>query len=357
MNRSKRIFYFDVLRALAIIGIVFCHSSIAFVISGINNPDFCVSAFFDCFRDFSIPVFVMLSGALLINRQDSLKAFFKKRLSRIFVPFLFWALIYIAYSSVHITGGFDLATSIDIFFGTSSTLGVAFWFVWMIAIAYICIFIINRFICRFEEYKDRIITILALVSVLYIIIVDFGFYNPYPEKITYFLSFMSYIIIGYFLANSYCLESRVKPQKLAIITSLVFICTYLYYIFCFVVPRSQAHGQFVTVGYFNLTILLMSSSFFLTFKYLSRTDLMDRIESSYLGKSLSCISDYSYGIYLSHYMILDFLKTNLFKFTDYTQQSPLIWIPLFVALTLLVSLIILTAMNRISWLKRFSGTS
>ena len=118
MNQSKRIFYYDALKTLAIIGIVFCHAAVPFVISGIDRPDFYISAFFDCFRDFSIPIFVMLSGALLINRRDSLKTFFKRRLSRIFIPFLFWALAYIAYSSIHITNGFDLATSIDIFFGT-----------------------------------------------------------------------------------------------------------------------------------------------------------------------------------------------------------------------------------------------
>ena len=79
---SKRIFYYDVLRALAIIGIVFCHVSVC--------PNLYISVFFDCFRDFSIPIFVMLSGALLLGKKDTLIKFFKKRLSRLFIPFLFW---------------------------------------------------------------------------------------------------------------------------------------------------------------------------------------------------------------------------------------------------------------------------
>ena len=54
MKQSKRVFYFDALRAMAIIGIVFCHAAITFVVTGINNSDFYISAFFDCFRDFSI---------------------------------------------------------------------------------------------------------------------------------------------------------------------------------------------------------------------------------------------------------------------------------------------------------------
>ena len=146
MNGSKRIFYFDALRAMAIVGIVFCHSSISFVLGNIDSPDFFMVAFFDCFRDFSIPIFVMLSGALLIGKKDSFKDFFKKRLSRIFIPFAFWVLIYIIYSSIFVTHGFRVDNAVDIFFGTSGTLGVAFWFIWMIVIAYFGIFIINKII-------------------------------------------------------------------------------------------------------------------------------------------------------------------------------------------------------------------
>ena len=36
---AKRIFYYDVLRALAIIGIVFCHVSVSYVSRDINGPN------------------------------------------------------------------------------------------------------------------------------------------------------------------------------------------------------------------------------------------------------------------------------------------------------------------------------
>ena len=78
MNKSKRIFYYDALCAMAIIGIVFCHVSVNFISFSPNNTNLYVVAFFDCFRDFSIPIFVMLSGILLLNRNESFKLFFKK---------------------------------------------------------------------------------------------------------------------------------------------------------------------------------------------------------------------------------------------------------------------------------------
>ena len=361
MNQSKRIFYYDALRALAIIGIVFCHAAVPFVISGIDRPDFYISAFFDCFRDFSIPVFVMLSGALLINKRDSLQKFFKKRLSRIFIPFLFWVAVYGIYSSLYVTNGFDMGYVIDVFFGTSGTLGVAFWFIWMIIIAYVLIFIINQVISfglkRYESFDVNLINILTVISLIYIAAVHFKLFNPYPSKIIYFISFMAYIIIGYFIANRDYLESKVPAKILALITGVLFIISYLYYIFGFVVPVSQSHGLFIVRGYFNLLTLFMSVNFFLAFKYLSKTKYMVDFENKPLGMAFTYISNFSFGIYLAHYMILHSLKMNISRIINYIQQSPLLWIPLLVILTLLISLLILSVLDKVPYLKKVSGNN
>jgi surface polysaccharide O-acyltransferase-like enzyme len=50
--------------------------------------------FIDSLTRFAVPFFVMLSGALLLNRNDSLKDFLFKRFSRVLIPFLFWSIIY-----------------------------------------------------------------------------------------------------------------------------------------------------------------------------------------------------------------------------------------------------------------------
>ena len=140
MNKSKRIFYLDVMRLMAIIGIIFCHASITYVVSDMGTANFYVSAFFDCFRDFCVPIFVMLSGALLIGKRDSLITFFKKRLSRILIPFIFWAAISTIYSFIYLKHSIDIDNAIAIFSGHGGTMGVTFWFIWMIIIVYIGIF-------------------------------------------------------------------------------------------------------------------------------------------------------------------------------------------------------------------------
>lgn len=361
MNTSKRVFYYDCLRALAIIGIVFCHVSAAFVFKGVNSSTFYISAFFDCFRDFSIPIFVMLSGALLINRTDSVKVFFKKRLSRIFIPFLFWVLIYSIYYYLYILRGFDLSVGIDIFFGTSSTMGVTFWFVWMIVFVYMGIFLINKIMSwgngKISGFGDKFIIILTLLSVIYIAMVHFSFFNPYNSKIIYFFSFITYCIIGFYLTRNDFLEKKISVNKLSVIMFISFVGCYLYYIFGIVVPSSIQNNQFLNLGYFNLLILAMSVSLFLFFKFISKKDFFVKMENSTVGNAISMISRCSFGIYLSHYVILNFLRIRIVRFVDYTQFNPLICIPILVITVLAISIVILWILEKIPYLNKFSGVS
>ena len=99
-QNKERIFYYDFLRAIAIIGIVSCHVASNFLVNPaiMNTIGWNFAVVIDCFRDFSIPIFVMLTGALLLNKDYSLSNFVKKRFNRVFVPYLFWLCIFILFS-------------------------------------------------------------------------------------------------------------------------------------------------------------------------------------------------------------------------------------------------------------------
>ena len=300
--KTKRIFYYDALRAMAIVGIVFCHASVCFLSGNLDNPNIYVVAFSDCLRDFSILIFVMLSGILLLNRKESFKVFFKKRLSRLLIPFLFWVLVYVIYSN-----SFSLTSMLNIFFGKSGTLGVTFWFVWMIILMYICIFIINRAM----EFDDRIIYLLVFFSLVFFAVVRLGLFNPYSPRLIYFSSFITYIILGYVVANTDLIGDRISAKGLCIVSFVVSVLVYAYYICGFVAPRSMASGTFVYLGYFNPLLLVLSVNIFIFFKYLSRTSILESVKKSRFGNCISLISTYSFGIYLVHYMVIAILKNNL----------------------------------------------
>ena len=86
----NRQIYFDYIRALAIISIICCHIGGEFVL---KNPkiftDFKLSyfvIFFSAAKFIGIPLFVMISGALLINKDCSLKTYIKKKIYSCFHP-------------------------------------------------------------------------------------------------------------------------------------------------------------------------------------------------------------------------------------------------------------------------------
>ena len=363
MEKSKRIFYFDFLRAMAIIGIIFCHSSISYIVNDMGSFNFYTTAFYDCFRDFCVPIFVMLSGALLIAKKYSMTSFFKKRLSRILIPFIFWALISVVYSFKHINHSIDIDTAIEIFLGHGGTIGVTFWFVWMIIVVYIGIFIINKAIelgnKRQDTFVSKFIAVLTILSVIYIILFQSHFFSQeyYNSILSYFASFLTYAVIGYFLVNNNFIEKHVKTKYLAVISLILSAVLYVSYICYYVVPSSIQNSTLTYLSYFTVQILIISVSIFLMVKFMSDTQVFKKMEAGRLGTVITTISKYSFGIYLCHYLVLYHLKRNIIYLIDFSHQNSIIWIPLFVVITLVISFAILWILNHVPYLKKVTGIS
>lgn len=55
------------------------------------------SNFYDAFSRIAVPVFLMITGVLLLNRQEALSVFFRKRFARIVPPLAFWSLFYLGW--------------------------------------------------------------------------------------------------------------------------------------------------------------------------------------------------------------------------------------------------------------------
>ena len=82
MNMSKvinsdRIIYYDFIRAFAIFGVLACHGFGALVVNVdiFDTKLWYYSLLFNSLRDVSVPLFVCLSGALLITKKDSFIVF------------------------------------------------------------------------------------------------------------------------------------------------------------------------------------------------------------------------------------------------------------------------------------------
>ncbi|WP_372007168.1 acyltransferase family protein [Paenibacillus chitinolyticus] len=139
MARSRWI-YTDVLRIAAMIGVVLIHitAPIIGIRSDIGDIHYWWTAHIinAAFR-WSVPVFVMISGALLLahGRNESAMSFYRKRLGKLLPLFLLWSMIYYLWDlrkEMHSFNWDQLATGL-----VKGTLHYHLWYVYMIILLYL----------------------------------------------------------------------------------------------------------------------------------------------------------------------------------------------------------------------------
>ncbi|MGW8289404.1 MAG: acyltransferase, partial [Candidatus Bathyarchaeia archaeon] len=95
----------DLIRTVAIVLVIVLHASTETVtVADQMSPEgvtlWWTTNIYDSLARPAVPLFVMLSGALLLQPaklDEPLGVFFKKRLNRIALPFLFWGIAYFAW--------------------------------------------------------------------------------------------------------------------------------------------------------------------------------------------------------------------------------------------------------------------
>ncbi len=97
---AGRTVYFDHLRVFATFAVIILHisSSRNWYTADVNGSEWQVLNFYDSLSRWSVPVFLMISGSLFLNREIPLKKMYSKYILRLAVAFVFWAVIYAAFA-------------------------------------------------------------------------------------------------------------------------------------------------------------------------------------------------------------------------------------------------------------------
>lgn len=108
MKESERshIGWIDLLRCMACFFVVASHCSDPFLFTD-NHSDFVGGWAIGSIVRCSVPLFVMMSGVLLLPTSLSLGNFYTKRVKRLAIPLVFWsvALPFLFYLYIHLAGG------------------------------------------------------------------------------------------------------------------------------------------------------------------------------------------------------------------------------------------------------------
>lgn len=282
----KRIEYLDYLRALAIIGIVVIHSFDPFVI-GTNHTG---SLFIASLFRFAVPLYVVISGALLLSHPitDSV-TFYKKRVAKIGIPLLVWTVIYILYNQL---GGKPLTSESLISY---ALFGQPFYLIW----ALLGLYLITPFLRRFLESSTKQEVYLATTIALILSIVSSSIEvwlladkNVLPAfSIIRFVPFIGYYLLGYVLA-SVKFSFRLAFLLWGLSSLAVFLTTNILFGYYGFTYKSQLLYQ-----YHSPFVVAATVGIFLLMKHINLSRWLDLLVKS--------ISVASFGIYFVHMLIID----------------------------------------------------
>jgi surface polysaccharide O-acyltransferase-like enzyme len=355
IKKKKRIFYIDLLRGLCIIGVIMTHIPYgSFVnMNGYNN------LFYTSLR-FALPVFLMISGTLLLNKNYSINYFLKRRGVRIIYPLIFWTTIaiithqfYNNYPITNYTNNFIINHVINYFYSYLSM----YWYMWIILGTYLSWPVLNSFI---KDKKIEGVKYFLYVWVFSLIV--WHLYMILNKPLIYldlslFLGPLGFLVLGYYLHNKKFKYSKYKIMligftiyMIAEIVELIFLNygwfnfeTFQYYIFLIQTGLKM-----------DLFTIIESIGVFIFIKNLMNLEKVETFlnKSNVLKRIIMSLSRSTYGIYFSHFIVLDLLGMFFYPILPNHPYINIIWL---IFLTLISSWALILVLSKIPIIKKFSG--
>lgn len=165
-NREQRNTSFDLIRTIAIIFVICIHSMGTLNEIPRNNITLnLIISIYNCIIYSGVPLFVMLSGALLLEKEERVILFFRKRFQRVLIPFIIWSLIVFILQMITEKKDFQLELLED-FFSKLFFDGVhgIYWYIYMLLGLYILTPVL-RILLKYSGEK------LSLYAILFLLIV------------------------------------------------------------------------------------------------------------------------------------------------------------------------------------------
>jgi surface polysaccharide O-acyltransferase-like enzyme len=344
-DEKEKVLWMDNLRAMSTVGVIVLHSCYPLVgifdMSTHAGRTWWVGNVCDATVRFCVPVFLMLTGALLLGRNVSLRFFLKKRYNRLLLPLIFWSIVYMLFNYDYASAHTFSETAHWIYLQLKDGAAQHMWYVYMILGLYLFIPIINKWITNSTE--SEILFFLAIW--IFILLKRSSPFSYFAINIdlSYFSGYLGYVLLGYYLSVKQFKSPYIVMVAAGIFlaaTSVTILGTYYRSL------RLKDFDNFYYT-YLSINVMMASSGIFLfvkNYRYTGKQGVMSRLTG--------LISKYSYGIYLVHILVLSLL--NIFKINCYSAD-PIIAVPATSAICLCISLLIVWLVSKIPLGRYVSG--
>ena len=351
-NQKKRYFGIDLIRVLACFLVTLIHSAEIYYINNegglIKDNKNIYPGIINSLSRVCVPLFVMISGYLLIPMKTDYHTFLKKRFTRVSFPFIAFCIFYDIY--YYIKGKYNLSEMFlnipEILLNYGTDVG-HLWFMYMIMGVYLYIPIITPWIQTAEKshfYYYFVIWIISSFScyihLFYGDVWGHAFWNS-TNLVQSFVGDFGYAVLGVFI------KMHLKDNNLYIFGIILYIIGSGITMFGYFFKRNDATTTEeieVTWQYDSPNLIISSFGIFL---------LLRKIEckNETIAKIFNDVALKSYGMFLIHVFFRDLYKYLL----DAPNQFPLWCIFVVAILTFITSYLIIKAISYIPYSQYIIG--
>lgn len=323
MNESKKgyIVQADVLRIIAIFGTLAIH----YLYPIYSRPDFLggmawwVTNILNAVARPSIPIFIMLSGALLIPKEESVTNNLLRTLKRLILPFFIWALIYFAWD-IFFLGYHRNSYDLVAMFYTGSVYHL--YFLVILAALYFLLPFIRLILKKGSDEISKYLVELAfgvgimMYLVQYLVIPSHPLFSSY----TLWISYLGYFLTGYLLRKP-------TPKQLTLYRWLflgsLLITLVLNYFNLFLFSNGTTLLMKDGISYFDQylspNVIVMSVSLYQLVMYSEtlKRKITDSRWATFLTKELARAT---FAVYIIHFIVLNVLDSYGFSFERFPSN-------------------------------------
>ncbi len=291
------------------------------------------SSFYYVISRVAVPLFFMVSGYLLLGREEPYGVFFKKRALKVVVPFLIWSLIYLLWNREGFDAGFSLKLVLSYILKTvHGPRESHLWFFYHLIGLYFFTPILRVFVAR-ASMRD----LLYFCGLWFLVVPVFSFLEVFtPIKVgieVYFIAgYVGYFMLGYVLAKFE--YSRLQLNWLIFLSLILSIGT--------TILNYLVKSDYFT-SYLSMNIVLLT-----VFAYILLCEVRvgDR-----LNQFLVPLSRASFGIYLVHVIVLELLEKIPVVRDWFSAGSAIYMIPVLGLIGFMLSYLVVAVIQKIPVLR------
>lgn len=304
--KSSPTAYLNVLRIFACLMVLTVHSGEFFYIGDkgqVVRDNYVWVNNYGSFMRACVPLFVMISGYLLLPIKETANDFYKRRFTRLLIPFLVWSAMY---ALVPYLLGTTTASQMwhDLFIIPINFAPSAghLWFVYMFIGVYLFIPIFSPWVQtaskRFKQFF-LLIWIITLcfpyIKTIFPEVLGEAFWNKYHTGY-YFSGYLGYLLLGNYIKEHISLSKWGGFIAGLILVVIGYIITNLVFAhqlpFAKDIPELELSWSFCTIN-----VAFMATGLFLMFRVIS-------FKSAAMETFTARVSGLTYGMYLAHILVL-----------------------------------------------------